>query len=44
MVEKPVGKPFEEVYDLVAIRPTEEWLAIYNRVKEEAASWGLQFG
>jgi methylamine--corrinoid protein Co-methyltransferase len=43
MAEKPVGKSFEKVYDLDTIRPKEEWLAIYNRVKDEAASWGLQF-
>ena len=43
MGEKPVGKPFREAYDPVTLKPTKEWLGIYNRVKEEAIEWGLQF-
>ena len=41
---KPYGKPFQEVYDLKSIQPTDEWKAIYEEVKNEAISWGLQLG
>jgi len=43
MAKKPLGKPFLEVYDPVTIKPTNEWLGIYNRVKGDASEWGLQF-
>jgi methylamine---corrinoid protein Co-methyltransferase len=35
------GKPFVEAYDLTTIQPTEEWLAIYERVKAEVRGMGL---
>jgi methylamine--corrinoid protein Co-methyltransferase len=40
---KPFGKPFEELYDVVKVRPNAEWLGIYDRVKEEVAGWGVDF-
>ncbi|MFC2029608.1 monomethylamine:corrinoid methyltransferase [Chloroflexota bacterium] len=43
MDSKPVGQPFWEVYDPLTIRPTDEWLGVYDRVKEQAAGWGLNF-
>lgn len=39
--KKPYGKPFWEVYDIKTIKPTEEWLGLYEEVREEAISWGL---
>lgn len=39
--KKPYGKPFWEVYDVDTITPSDEWLAIYEEVKEEAIGWGL---
>lgn len=39
--KKPYGKPFWEVYDVATIKPTKEWLDIYEEVREEAISWGL---
>jgi methylamine--corrinoid protein Co-methyltransferase len=39
--EKPFGQPFDELYDLTTLRPNPEWLAIYDKVKEQAAGWGL---
>jgi methylamine--corrinoid protein Co-methyltransferase len=39
--KKPVGKPFQEVYDLNTIQPTREWLNIYDEVVEEVSGWGL---
>lgn len=38
---KPVGKPFWEVYDALTLKPSEEWLGIYSKVKEQAIGWGL---
>jgi methylamine--corrinoid protein Co-methyltransferase len=43
MADKPIGKPFNEVYDTDTVTPSEEWLGVYDRVKEEAARWGLRF-
>ncbi|MDJ0924182.1 MAG: monomethylamine:corrinoid methyltransferase [Acidimicrobiia bacterium] len=40
---KPFGKPFEELYDVARVRPRDEWLGIYDKVKEEVASWGVDF-
>ncbi len=37
------GKPFQEVYDLVMIIPTQEWQDCYRRVKEELTRLGLEF-
>ncbi len=39
--KKPVGQPFQEVYDLDTNQPTAEWLAIYDDVLEQVYSWGL---
>ncbi|MDJ0924183.1 MAG: monomethylamine:corrinoid methyltransferase [Acidimicrobiia bacterium] len=41
---KPFGKPFAELYDVAKVRPNAEWLGIYDEVKEEVASWGVDFG
>lgn len=43
LTNPPKGKPFQKAYDPVKVRPTDEWQTIYERVKEEAASWGLDF-
>jgi methylamine--corrinoid protein Co-methyltransferase len=41
MNQKPVGKPFSEVYDLETMQPTAEWMRVYERVKEDVMGWGL---
>jgi hypothetical protein len=41
---KPIGMPFEKVYDLETIRPCKSWLNIYDKVKEEVSHWGLVLG
>ena len=38
---KPIGKPFEEVYDLEKIQPSPEWQGIYDEVKEEFIAMAL---
>jgi methylamine--corrinoid protein Co-methyltransferase len=39
--EKPVGKPFEEVYYLDTIRPREDWQGMYEEVKIELIDLGV---
>ena len=41
MGAKPVGQPFWEVYDVLTLEPTAEWLGTYEKVKEQAIAWGL---
>ena len=41
--KRPVGKRFDEVYDVVRVRPKPEWLALYEEVKGELAALGLNF-
>jgi methylamine--corrinoid protein Co-methyltransferase len=40
---RPFGQTFDELYDLTTLRPTPEWLATYDKVKENVAGWGLDF-
>lgn len=39
--KKPVGQPFQEVYDLKTLQPTREWRATYVEVLNEVSDWGL---
>ena len=39
--QRPVGKSFTEVYDLATLKPTPEWLAVYESVKDEMRGLGL---
>jgi methylamine--corrinoid protein Co-methyltransferase len=39
--KKPVGQPFQEVYDLKTLQPTREWRATYDEVLNEVSTWGL---
>jgi hypothetical protein len=39
--KKPIGQPFEEVYDLETIQPTSRWQSTYDRVKDELIELGL---
>ncbi len=39
--KKPVGQPFQEVYDLEILQPTREWLNLYQKVLDEVTGWGL---
>ena len=39
--EAPKGQPFEELYDMDALRPTPEHQATYDRVKEELIGLGV---
>jgi methylamine--corrinoid protein Co-methyltransferase len=39
--KKPIGRPFQEVYDLETVQPTREWLNLTDEVLNEVAGWGL---
>lgn len=41
---KPIGLPFEKVYDPNTIQPNKAWLGVYEKVKEQVSSWGLPLG
>lgn len=36
------GKRFDEVYDLDTLRPTSDWLALYDQSKKELIEMGLE--
>ena len=37
----PQGKRFQDCYDVPSLRPTDEWLKIYDSVKEDAIKAGI---
>ncbi len=39
--KRPMGKPFQEVYDIKTLKPKADWLAVYDAVKEELEHLGL---
>ncbi len=39
--KKPIGKPFEEVYDIDNVEPTPEWQDMYDEVRQELVELGL---
>jgi methylamine--corrinoid protein Co-methyltransferase len=39
--KKPIGKPFEEIYNLDTIEPTPEWQGIYDEARDELIQMGL---
>lgn len=41
--EAPRGKKYQECYDLTAGKPSEEYLRLYDEVKEELAQMGVPF-
>lgn len=41
LAEKPIGKPFEQVYDLETIQPLADWQHTYEEVKEELIQLGV---
>jgi len=41
--EAPVGKKFYECYDVSKVRPTKEYVELYNKVKRELADLGIEF-
>ncbi len=43
IAEAPRGKRFDECYDLKTVRPTQEYLDVYDRVKEQLTRFGLEY-
>jgi hypothetical protein len=41
--EAPIGKPFTECYDLVSIRPTDEYIRLWDSCKKDLSDLGLDF-
>ncbi len=40
----PIGRPFEEVYDIELVKPTPEWQGMYDEICEELVQMGVQLG
>lgn len=40
----PKGQSFKECYDVGWLRPTQDWLSIYETVKEEVVRAGIPLG
>jgi methylamine--corrinoid protein Co-methyltransferase len=38
---KPIGRPFEEVYDVQRVEPTPEWQGKYEKVWGQLVDMGL---
>lgn len=41
--DAPVGQCFHECYDLMTVRPTQEYLDLYERCKEKLGRFGLDY-
>jgi methylamine--corrinoid protein Co-methyltransferase len=41
LVSPPRGKSFTQCFDLKTLKPTEEWLGIYNTIKKELTDLGI---
>ena len=39
----PIGKEYQECYDVAKARPTQEHYDMYRRVKDDIAATGLEF-
>jgi len=39
----PLGKTFQECYDIKALKPKKEWLDIYEKVKKDLENLGVKF-
>jgi methylamine--corrinoid protein Co-methyltransferase len=41
--DPPLGKRFDECYDLDTLQPTREYLDLYDRIKEKLTGFGLEY-
>jgi methylamine--corrinoid protein Co-methyltransferase len=41
--QAPQGKRFDECYDLKTVRPTQEYLDVYDRGKEQLTKFGIEY-
>ncbi len=42
--QAPMGKTISECYDMERVEPTQEYLELYERVRKEVSSLGLDYG
>jgi len=42
--EAPLGKRFDECYDLTTVEPTQEYVDLYARCREKLGAFGLDYG
>ena len=40
--KRPIGKRFDEVYDVIRVQPMQEWLEVVEEVKDELRQIGLE--
>ncbi len=43
MADPPVGKRYQECFDISRMVPSREYVGIYNTVKEELEDLGIKF-
>ncbi len=43
IADAPLGKRFDECYDLASLQPTREYLDLYDRCKEKLSGFGLEY-
>jgi methylamine--corrinoid protein Co-methyltransferase len=41
--DPPLGKRFDECYDLDTIQPAQEYLDLYEQIKEKLTKFGLDY-
>ncbi len=41
LLSKPIGLPFDKLYDIDTVRPFKAWTDLYDIVKQQVAAWGL---
>jgi methylamine--corrinoid protein Co-methyltransferase len=43
LAEAPIGKRLDECYNLDTVEPTQEYVELYERVKEKLSEFGLDY-
>jgi methylamine--corrinoid protein Co-methyltransferase len=43
LAEAPIGKRFDECYNLESVEPTQEYIELYGRVKDKLTDFGLDY-
>ncbi len=44
LAEDPIGKRFDECYNLEILEPTQEYVELYSRVQDKLSGFGLDYG
>jgi hypothetical protein len=43
LADPPLGKKFQECYDWGSIEPSQEYVELYGRIKDELTGYGIEF-